>query len=42
VEGNLEGGTTTFHPTSRFGKGFEAPGERWNVVVKKPWKEEEK
>jgi hypothetical protein len=28
VEGKFHGGRTTFHPTSRSGKGFEALGER--------------
>ncbi|MDR1161994.1 MAG: hypothetical protein LBK45_06610 [Tannerellaceae bacterium] len=34
VKGNLKGETTTFHPVSRFCKGFEAPGGRWNVLWK--------
>jgi hypothetical protein len=29
VEGNFTGERTTFHPTSRSGKGFSALGERW-------------
>jgi hypothetical protein len=36
IEWNDEAGVkkTFFHPQSRLGKGFEAPGERWNIAIK--------
>jgi hypothetical protein len=35
VKAKWMGGRTTFHPASRFCKGFEAVGGRWNVPFKK-------
>jgi hypothetical protein len=35
VEGKFHGGRTTFHPAFRSGKGFEALGGRWNVLLNK-------
>jgi hypothetical protein len=38
VKGNLKGETTTFHPASRFCKGFEAPGGRWKQHRNIAWR----